>query len=143
MKTLRSRQSGAALIVAMILLLVITIIAVSAMGTSRLELRMAGDQQFSLIAFQAAQSAIESRIVEGGFSTTMSTTPDTYPFTDMSANAETVVRYETASEVPGGGYSLGSGFQAYHFEIDASATGPRDAMSEQIQGFYIVGPGGS
>ena len=44
-------QRGAALFVALILLLVITILAVSTMGTARLELRMAGNSQFSLQAF--------------------------------------------------------------------------------------------
>ncbi|HLU62460.1 MAG TPA: PilX N-terminal domain-containing pilus assembly protein, partial [Gammaproteobacteria bacterium] len=56
------QQRGAALFVALILLIVITILAVSTMGTSRLELRMAGNTQFSVHAFQAAQSAIENRI---------------------------------------------------------------------------------
>ena len=45
--------------------------------------------------------------------------------------------------VPGGGISLGTGFEAYHFIVDSYGTSSRDAASEHTQSFYIVGPGGS
>lgn len=137
------KQSGAALIVALILLLVITILAMSMMGTSRMQLVMAGNTQFSLLAFQAAQSAIESRIIAAGFSTGTAAADVTYPYASIGTSATASIDYITASDVPAGGYSLGAGFQAYHFQIDAAATAPRGATSSQSQGIYIVGPGGS
>lgn len=45
--------------------------------------------------------------------------------------------------VPGGGYSLGTGFQAYHFVVDSYGTSNRGAASEHQQSFYVVGPGGT
>ena len=40
------------------------------------------------------------------------------------------------------GYSLGSGFQAYHFVIDSTGYSAGGAQSDHRQGFYVVGPGG-
>lgn len=132
-------QSGAALIVALILLLVITMLAISTVGTSRLEILMAGNTQYGLQAFQAAESAIEAEINRGGLSTNLDRqTTYNYP---SDADATTDTDYIISSEVPTGGYSLGAGFKAYHFEIDADGTAPRNAKSDQRQGFYIVGPG--
>lgn len=138
-------ENGAALLVALILLVVITILAVSAMGTARLGLLMAGNAQYSLRAFQAAQSAIEARIAFGGFSTDLNNESTTYPFTDAATGINStgiaVISYQDATDVPAGGYSLGSSYLAYHFEIDASGTALRGAVSSQMQGFYVVGPG--
>jgi len=44
--------------------------------------------------------------------------------------------------VPRGGYSLGTGFEAYHFEIASTGSSRRGAESVHEQGLYIVGPDG-
>ena len=41
------------------------------------------------------------------------------------------------------GYSIGTSFTAYHFQVDATGTGPDNSLAQHTQGFYIVGPGGS
>ena len=134
-------QAGAALIVALILLLVITMLGISAVSTSRLEILMAGNSQFSQQAFQAAESAIEAEIALGDLSTSLNrSSAYNYP---NNASANTQTNYVIAGEVPAGGYSLGASFKAYHFETDATGTAPRNATSRHRQGFYIVGPGGS
>lgn len=136
-------QRGAALFIALILLLVITILAVSTMGTSRLELRMAGNSQFALHAFQAAQSAIEARIAASNFTTGTAPPPVTHDYTTTGSQATSGITFKTSTDVPAGGYSLGAGYQAFHFQLNVTATAARNARSEQTQGFYIVGPGGS
>ena len=136
------RQRGVALAVALMLLLVITVLAISAMSSSRMQLVMAGNTQFSILAFQAAQTAIETRFAEGGFTTDSTADVDDYEFEAIGSTAQSTVSYRAATDVPAGGYSLGAGFQAYHFEITATATAPRGATSSQVQGLYIVGPGG-
>ena len=45
--------------------------------------------------------------------------------------------------VPGGGYSLGTGFNAYHFVVDAFGTSDRGAQSDHQASFYVIGPGGT
>ena len=53
------RQRGAALVVGMILLMVLTLLAISGMNTATLELQMAGNAQYSENAFQASETGIE------------------------------------------------------------------------------------
>src|SRR5689334_5739850 len=65
----RNRQSGAALVVGLILLIVITIMAVSSMNTASLDLIMAGNEQFRGRAFTAAEAGIEQAWIGGTFDT--------------------------------------------------------------------------
>ena len=52
------RQSGAALVVALVLLLVMTVLGVTAMRTTTLQERMAGNLRDSNLAFQSAEAAL-------------------------------------------------------------------------------------
>jgi type IV pilus assembly protein PilX len=54
------RQRGAVLVTAMLLLLVLTIIGVTAMQMSRMQERMAGNTRDVNLAFQAAEGALRS-----------------------------------------------------------------------------------
>jgi len=58
-RTASARQQGAALVVGLILLLVLTLLAISGMTTASLELQMAGNEQYQERAFQAADAGIE------------------------------------------------------------------------------------
>ncbi len=51
------RQSGAALVISLIILTVITVLSVSAMRSTTLETKIAVNQQFKQLSFQAAESA--------------------------------------------------------------------------------------
>jgi len=143
------KEAGAALIIGLLLLLVLTVLAITGITTATLELQMAGNQQYQERAFQAAETAIEQAIETATFNTTAPHTvtdqrvsaddadnEDTYSFT-MEFDSET-----GATLVPGGGYSLGTGFQAYHFDILAEGSSERGARSEHVQSVYVIGPGG-
>jgi type IV pilus assembly protein PilX len=132
-------QRGAALIVGLILLLVMTLLAVAGMSGSTLQLVMAGNVQYSQQAFQAAEDGIEQEMEAGGFTSNLDRT-ETYDF-DGGIEAEVHTTYEVSTPVPAGGYSIGAGFQAHHFEIQSTGTAPRGATSVHRQGFYVVGPG--
>jgi type IV pilus assembly protein PilX len=163
------RQSGAALVVGLLLLLVLTILAISGMTTATLELQMAGNEQYQERAFQAAESGIEQAIDAGIYTTdpvaiaTQYTAPnsiDPVPIrgqgtqidncadqgTATSGQCEYFIRFDQAAgitPVPGGGYSLGTGLQAYHFVVDSVGVAERGAQSQNQTSFYIVGPGGT
>ncbi|WP_455205073.1 pilus assembly PilX family protein [Kaarinaea lacus] len=62
---INTKQNGAALIVSLMILLVLTIIGVSALANTSLEERMAHNYQHATIAFQGAESAI-SRVINAG-----------------------------------------------------------------------------
>lgn len=170
----RARQRGAALVVGLLLLLVLTILAISGMTTASLEMLMAGNEQYQERAFQAADSAVERAITAGVYNTNatvgtytpsgdpnVAPTPDrgtgqqgcvqTIPSdgtdaTDSDDCYEYFVRFDEQSgttPVPGGGYSLGTGFNAYHFVVDAYGTSDRGAQSDHQASFYVIGPGGT
>lgn len=56
--SIRIRQRGAALIVALLMLLVMTVLGVAAMGVTRMEERMAGNTRDIDVAFQAAEAGL-------------------------------------------------------------------------------------
>jgi type IV pilus assembly protein PilX len=56
----RKHQRGAALIIGLMMLVIITLLAVTAVSTSTTELVMAGNEQFRERPFQAAESGIET-----------------------------------------------------------------------------------
>lgn len=144
----RQRQSGAALVIGLILLLVLTLLAVSGMNTATLELQMTGNQQFSQNAFQAAESGLDRAMASGNFTTVAPTvvTDATVPDSLDTFDSRTEFNLDNGiTPVPSGGFSLGvsTGFQAYHFDITSTGTAARGATSTNTQSFYIVGPGGS
>jgi type IV pilus assembly protein PilX len=69
-----SRQCGAILIVSMLMLLVMTLIGVTAVSTTTLEEKMAGNTRQRQLAFQAASSAL--RAAEAWLTTNITTVPE-------------------------------------------------------------------
>lgn len=74
MRSMPSRDRGVALFISLVLLLILTIAGVSAVQTTTLETRMARNEHDTLVAFQAAESAlrdgeifIESLVSTAGF----------------------------------------------------------------------------
>jgi type IV pilus assembly protein PilX len=163
----RSRsQRGAALVICLILLLVLTVLAISGMSTSTLELQMVGNQQFQENAFQAAENGGEQAISNAVYSTNTTlgsyaqdATGEWVPVrgtgrviagcnspadAPVDQRCEYFLRFDDTAgvtAVPGGGYSLGTGFQAYHFVVDSFGVDARGGQSQHQQSFYIVGPG--
>jgi type IV pilus assembly protein PilX len=141
-----NRQQGAALVVGLVLLLVLTILAVSGVFTSTMELRMVRNTQSQERAFQAAEVAIENALANPLISTS---TPEIQAPIANPNSVDDQYSYTLAHTcttlVPVGaeGWSLGSsGFLAYHFQVVASGTGPDNAAAQHVQGFYVVGPAG-
>lgn len=138
------RQQGAALVVGLVLLVVLTILAVSGVFTSNMELRMVRNTQSQERAFQAAEVAIEDALANPVLSTSAAfnqgttavpnSNPDTYSY-----------GLQFVGQAPLGtgmtGYSIGTAFQTYHFEVQATGTGPDSAQADHTQSFYVVGPG--
>jgi Tfp pilus assembly protein PilX len=132
------RQRGAALIIGLLLLLVLTVFAISGMSTSTLELTLAGNTQFAENAFQAAESAIEAELVLGEATPT---TPRNNAFWfGVGTNAATTVTFDATRLAPPG-YSM-TEYQTDHYRINAVGTANKNATSAHEQGFYVVVPSG-
>lgn len=138
-------QHGAALIVGLVLLLALTILGISGMNMSTLELTMAGNLQAQEAAFQAAETGIDIAIGNGPFPTAAPGTMEDTPLGDGSYSATAVTTCMGTSGVPDVAFSMGlngGAVQAYHFDVVATGSGPRGATATHTQGFYVVGPGG-
>jgi hypothetical protein len=148
---LRTNEQGAALVTSLILLVVITVLAVSGMNTATTELAMARNAQNYENAFQAAETGLERAISQGRFNTLANTdlgqyVVDTYGHEEVRA----IIAFEDSTLVPDRAFSLGvgSGIAAYHFNATATAeskrqvggTTDRDASAVHSQAFYVVGP---
>jgi type IV pilus assembly protein PilX len=139
-----ARQQGAALVVGLILLVVLTILAVSGVLTSTMELRMVRNSQNQEHAFQAAEVGIEDALGNPVLSTS---TPFNQADTAVPNSPGDRYSYtlEFAGQTPLGtgttGYSIGTAFQSYHFEVVSTGTGPDNALADHTQSFYVVGPG--
>jgi type IV pilus assembly protein PilX len=142
------KQNGAALVVGLILLVVITVLAISGMNTATTELAMARNDQNYENAFQAAETGLAAALGSGGFNTLANTT-----ITKNITSYEIVtaqIQFEDSTPVPDKAFSLGvgSGIAAYHFIATAQAesrrdpgnTTDRDSSAVHTQAFYVVGP---
>ena len=146
--TSRSAQQGAALVVGLMLLVVITVLAISGMNTATTELALVRNDQAYEDAFQAAETGLETALSQGQFATAGATTMTQAQSSYQNIN--TTIRFEDSTLVPDRGFSLGvgSGIAAYHFLATSQAeflrdpgnTTDRDSSATHTQAFYIVGP---
>lgn len=134
-----ARQSGAALVMGLVLLLVLTVLAISGMSTSTLELQMARNAQLGHNAFQSAEVGIERAMHSGNYNTGTQPPLTSTPYRFSAAMTFNPRNGET--DVPSGGYSMGvgTGFKAFHFDVTSTGTADRNATSTHIQSFYIMG----
>jgi type IV pilus assembly protein PilX len=139
------RQQGAALVIGLVLLLVLTILAVSGVFTSTMELRMVGNTQNQERAFQAAEVAIEDALANPVLSTSAVFNQATIAVPN-SPDDQYSYSIQFVGQTPLGtgmtGYSIGSAFESYHFQVEATGENPDSgAVSNHTQSFYVVGPG--
>jgi len=140
------RQSGAALVVGMILLMVLTLLAISGMNGATLELQMAGNAQYSENAFQAAETGVEEALREARINgvNTANVDPEKTETVAGTTDAYTIQTLHNpdngVTKVPSGGFSMGvgKGFSAYHFDVTSTGTSSRSATQTHVQGFYVV-----
>jgi type IV pilus assembly protein PilX len=133
----RRRQTGATLIVGLVLLLVLTVVGVSGMNTATMEITMAGNMQFQQDAFQAAEDAIDIAIGQRDYITDEDVPRTVAALGDPDFDRWSQTLYLCRTPVPRGGFSVDE-FEAFHFETRASGRGPRNAPAAHVQGFYVV-----
>lgn len=155
MKRMRThkQQRGAALVVGLILLVVVTVLAISGMNTATTELAMARNDVNYENAFQAAEWGLEVALTQEPFNTFANVTVNP-SMAHVSSHEFTTatISYETETISLDEAFSIGSGssggMSAYHFQ--AVATGQslrdpgnptdRDSTATHTQAFYVLGP---
>jgi type IV pilus assembly protein PilX len=135
----RQRQQGAALVIGLILLMILTLLAISGMNTSVTELIMAGNEQYRQNASQASATGVELALTQ------LQNVPQTSTPTVVGPNTvpgSTTDQYTTSSRYLGEtnfvtGFSVGK-YVGFHYEITSTGTAVRNARTVTTQGAYIV-----
>jgi type IV pilus assembly protein PilX len=130
----RATQTGATLVVGLVLLLVLTVVGVAGMNTATMEIAMAANTQFQQDAFQSAEDGIDIAIGTRAYSTDAPRTID--GLGDPSLDRRAVITFRTSTAAWG---SSAGELAAFHFDIEAVGRGPRNALSQHTQSFYVVG----
>ncbi len=146
LQTQLSKQSGAALVVGLVLLMVLTILAISTMRTATLGLLMAGNAQYKERAFQLAETGLRDAVnqINNGV-LTLDTSEGWQSLGALTGSVddsgdEYVVdlRFIRAGDPPPS-YSQGGEITALYFEMTSTGrTVARNAKSVQSQGFWTI-----
>jgi Tfp pilus assembly protein PilX len=147
----RSGEHGAALAVGLLMLVILTVLAVTGMSTATMELTMAGNTQQSSRAFEAASSVLESELrrndiepleTAGGLPAIPANTDRAYEDADGNTVATASARTSYVATSGTAGWQLGvtRAFSAHHFEAQANAAAAKGAAASQLQGYYVIGP---
>jgi type IV pilus assembly protein PilX len=131
------KQRGAALVVALLMLLVLTLLAISGMNSASLELAMAGNAQFQQNAFQASESGIERALQAGLFNPSTVSEPVVHAPSKFAAAIKRQLDGVAQPAVWGASWDS---FSTYHFEIESVGTSARNATATNRQGVAIIAP---
>lgn len=136
----RTQQHGAALVIGLLLLLVLTILAVSGMNSASLEFVMAGNEQYRANAFSAAEAGIERTLDAGTFNPAVVTQNFNGAATATDNWASVVNTQLGGNPLPALWGNSWNSFATYHFEIISTGTAVRNATAINTQGVAIIAP---
>lgn len=142
---MRTHHQGSALVVTLVLLSGFGALALAAAAAAMTALALAGHQQMSQNAFEAAETGIVHALAQAATVRSAGTNAGTIRPDDATAAAD----YRTETREAGGpgalptGFSVGENagtFTARHFFITADGKSGRGARARLEQGFYLVVP---
>jgi Tfp pilus assembly protein PilX len=142
------KQRGAALVIGLILLVVITLLAVVGMNVANTELASATSEQLRLRAFNAAETGIEARMQTLADDATTSSTPVTVAATGVensplnSFTGSAADTFSTVTTYRGEGsmlsrYSSGV-FLGFHYSVESTGQSVRNAESVHTAGAVLI-----
>ncbi|HEX2494966.1 MAG TPA: pilus assembly PilX N-terminal domain-containing protein [Steroidobacter sp.] len=136
----KHRQTGAALVFGMLLLLVLTLLAISGMNTASLELSTAGNAQYRQNAFQSAESGIEHALLQGAFNPAAEA-PEVIDERDTDNRFRAmIIRQLQGQALPAAWGSSWNSFSSFHFEIRSEGESDRGARVTTVQGVAVIAP---
>jgi type IV pilus assembly protein PilX len=139
------RQQGAALVIGLIMLMVLTLLAVSGMNTASLEFIMAGNEQYRQNAFQAAETGIDMTYATAAL--TPGAAPLTVPGTVPNSTTDTWTTVTTSlaagakmSPPPNPRANSFGKFSYFNYEIQSTGVSVRGGRAVNVQGISQIGP---
>jgi hypothetical protein len=156
-----AKQSGAALLTAMVFIVVLTIIGVSSMQNNRMEQKMTTNQQEINHSFQYAETGLVPGIKSAELLNTADIGAPDYDTPDMYlchasgdvtspvscdegsnvGNAAVVTKYRGVGKKPPPNYSLESGFSSHFFYVSSRGRSNSSESTHDL-GVSLVGPSG-
>lgn len=134
-----SRQRGMALVMALAILLILTILGVAAMSTTNLQEKMAGNVQEQTRAFEAAESGLSRILTTSGALVLTQPTRNDFTFVG-NTKATVIVNYEqSVAPKRGSGYSSTS-FSEANFDQQSTGTTVTGASSVIHRGVAQIVP---
>ena len=149
-------QSGAILVVSLILLFIVTVVGLSTVGSTSLGVQMAANDQFKNRVFQESENAIEDTLADltvfgTSYGASLAATP-TWPSRDVSTAVASNQYMGSSAQVRFAGFAtpegdsagsirLGaSGYSLYNYEVEATATMSQSGASNtNVRGAYVLG----
>ena len=135
---IQQKESGTALVIALILVLVSTVMGVSSMQMSITGNMLANNEQYRQVAFRAAEAAGEQLLTMNNLVTLANDTSSTVESTNsVDTNVTVNAEIQAFGDSPAIGYSLGGQNGFISMKFASSATAKIDAVntvSEVIQG---------
>ncbi|VAW73891.1 hypothetical protein MNBD_GAMMA12-3733 [hydrothermal vent metagenome] len=144
-----SRQSGAVLIMSMLMLLVMTLIGITTMNTATLEEKMSANSMNNNISLQASESAVDAALSDtNNLVLALNSSTPISVSTSLGVTGVTsvaTIKYLGSTIAPGFSFGNNQGtFSTYQFEAEGTGSVPAaNATSVTVQGIYRIGPGGS
>lgn len=135
----RAGERGAALVIALIMLVILTILAFTGINTATTELALAGNEQSRRNAADAASAGIEQSIAEISLvGTTPGSTGEVGPSALGAAPVEFAAETRYLGDETGLPQSSADKFIGLHFEIESTGTSARNGRDSQTQGVLVV-----
>jgi type IV pilus assembly protein PilX len=138
------KQRGAALIVGLMMLVVVTLLAVTAVSTSSTELIMAGNEQYRERAFQAAEAGIETayRKVRSGDADVPIDLGASLENNDVAMPNDAQDEVSTRIEPFGANVLVGnsSKFIGQVYRITSTGTSVRNSRAVNEAGVWVLSP---
>lgn len=139
-----TRQHGAVLIVSMVLLLILTLLGVSMMNSTKLEERMAANTQESTQAFQSAETGLSQGYDDTAawdLNTSANQGATAIPGSTRNETTEYTVNY-IATTGPPSGYDV-TQFQTAHFDFQSIGKNPTYSTTLHGGGYQVFRKTGS
>jgi hypothetical protein len=140
----RASQSGAVLIVAMIILVILTLLGITAMNTTSLQERIASNTQEQVHAFQAAETGLNQAFADNlayDISNTYTGGSTLTPIVAGSGDSASYVpMFLGFSPPPPGSLYSATSFQAAHFNFRATGNSATNLSTTLNGGAYQMAP---
>ena len=138
-------ERGTALIMSLVILMILTILGITAMSTASLEEKMSGNTQESTRAFEAAESGLNDAMnTAGGLDlNTSNTAPKTlspFSYDSGKSGSAIVTTWFVQFSPPKRGSGYGSNFDAANFEQASTGTTTVGAKAVVHQGVAQIVP---